>query len=150
MATTTTAQLPASSSALKQMEKQLVKEGKTEANQVKHSLKDVASTEKAAAKAQKSVNKSEKQHDKLSKQEVSAAKALNKAEHRHDSVITELTNSDREVKLKHQQDVKLQAELEAKKAQAEKLVNSHKVHDDVREAKLREVREAETVAAEAH
>lgn len=50
---TMTPQLPTSSSALKHMEKQLLKEGKTEANQVKHSLKDVASTEKAAAKAQK-------------------------------------------------------------------------------------------------
>ncbi|KAF7330763.1 hypothetical protein MVEN_02415000 [Mycena venus] len=143
----TTAHLPTSTSALKQMEKQLVKEGKTEANQVKHSLKDVASTEKAATKAEKSVNKAEKKNEKLSKQEASAAKALNKAEHRHDSAVTELTNSDREVKLKHQQDVKIHAELETKKAQAEKLVNSQKVHDEAREGKLREVREAESQAA---
>ncbi|KAJ7367907.1 hypothetical protein DFH08DRAFT_1070704, partial [Mycena albidolilacea] len=135
---TMTPQLPTSSSALKHMEKQLLKEGKTEANQVKHSLKDVASTEKAAAKAQKSVSKAEKQNEKLSKKEATTAKALNKAEHRHDSIITELTNSDREVKLTHQQDAKLQTELETKKLQAEKLVNSQKIHDEAREAKLRE------------
>ncbi|KAF8211529.1 hypothetical protein K438DRAFT_1958623 [Mycena galopus ATCC 62051] len=141
-----TAPLPTSSSALKHMEKQLLKEGKIEADQVKHSLKDVASTEKDAAKAQKLVNKAEKYNEKLSKQEAKAANALNKAEHQHDSAVTELTNSDREVKLKHQQDTKLQAELEAKKAHAEKLVNSQKVHDDARQARLNEVREAEAGA----
>ncbi|KAJ7781636.1 hypothetical protein B0H16DRAFT_1878302 [Mycena metata] len=104
--------LPSSPSALKHMEKELVKEGKTEANQVKHTLKDVEATEKAAAKAQKSVNKAEKQNAKLSKQEETTAKALNKATHRHEGAVTELTSSDRDVKLKHQHDVKVQSELE--------------------------------------
>ncbi|KAJ6516276.1 hypothetical protein C8R45DRAFT_959567 [Mycena sanguinolenta] len=143
---TMTAPLPTSSSGLKHMEKQLLKEGKTEANQVKHTLKDVASTEKAAANAQKSLNKAEKHNEKLSKQEAKTANALNKAEHRHDSAITELTNSDRELKLKHQQDAKIQTELEAKKAQAEKLVTSQKVHDDARQARIQEVRDAMTEA----
>ncbi|KAJ6543839.1 hypothetical protein B0H19DRAFT_1168592 [Mycena capillaripes] len=97
MATNTT--LPTSASALKQMEKQLVKEGKTEASQVQHSLKAVEATEKAAEKAQKSVNKAEKQNEKLGKKEEAAAKALNKATHRHDTAINDLSNSDREVKV---------------------------------------------------
>ncbi|KAJ7047746.1 hypothetical protein C8F04DRAFT_1386933 [Mycena alexandri] len=139
--------LPTSPSALKHMEKELVKEGKTEANQVKHTLKDVEATEKAAAKAQKSVNKAEKQNAKLSKQEETAAKALNKATHRHESAVTELTSSDRDVKLKHQHDIKVQSELETKKAQAEKLANTQKMHDEAREAKLSEVREAAAKAA---
>jgi hypothetical protein len=46
-----------------------------------------------------SVSKAEKQNEKLSKKEATTAKALNKAEHRHDSIITGLTNSDREVKV---------------------------------------------------
>ncbi|KAF7354972.1 hypothetical protein MSAN_01412400 [Mycena sanguinolenta] len=123
---TMTAPLPTSSSGLRHMEQQLLKEGKTEANQ--------------------SVNKAEKHNEKLSKQEAKAADALNKAEHRHDTAVADLTNSDREVKLKHQQDAKIQAELEAKKAQAEKLVTSQKVHDDARQARLQEVKDAMTEA----
>ncbi|KAJ7162596.1 hypothetical protein C8R43DRAFT_302972 [Mycena crocata] len=146
MASSTTA-LPSSPSELKQLEKQIFKEAKTEANQVKHTLKDVASTEKAAAKAQKSANKADKQNEKLGKQESTAAKAVNKATHHHESVIADLTSSDRDVKLKHQQDLKLHADLEAKKRHAEQLLHTQKAHDDAREEKLREVREAGTVPA---
>ncbi|KAJ7179468.1 hypothetical protein C8R46DRAFT_641530 [Mycena filopes] len=142
--------LPTSPSALKHMEKELVKDAKHEASQVKHTLKDVEATEKAAAKAQKSVAKAEKQNGKLSKQEEAAAKALNKATHNHESAVTELTSSDRDVKLKHQHDSKLQTDVEVKKAQAEKLVHMQKLHDEAREAKLTEVREAAVAAAGAH
>ncbi|KAJ7755680.1 hypothetical protein DFH07DRAFT_959315 [Mycena maculata] len=128
--------------ALKHLEKQIIKEAKVEASQVKHTLKDVDATEKAAVKAQKSVNKAEKQNHKLSKQEAAAAAALNKAAHHHDAVTTDLASSERDVKLKHQQDTKLHAELEAKKAHAEELLHTQKAHDDAREAKLQEVREA--------
>ncbi|KAJ7477113.1 hypothetical protein B0H11DRAFT_1917081 [Mycena galericulata] len=140
--TSTNAELPSSTSELKQMEKQFTKEAKVEASQVKHTLKDVDATEKAAVKALKSVHKAEKLNDKLSKQEVAAAQALNKATHHHDVVTTDLTSSDRDVKLKHQQDTKIHAELEAKKAQAEQLVQIQKAHDEAREVKLREAREA--------
>ncbi|KAK7061383.1 hypothetical protein R3P38DRAFT_3489304 [Favolaschia claudopus] len=148
MATTT--QLPASPSALKHMEKQIIKEGKMEANQVQHSVKDVASAEKASTKAQKSIVKAEKRNDKLNKQEASAAKALNKAEHKHDQVITELTDSDRDLKLRHQTDARLQAELATKKANADKLADAQKMHDTAREDKLREIHDAQAQAEEAH
>ncbi|KAJ7688347.1 hypothetical protein B0H17DRAFT_1332079 [Mycena rosella] len=140
------ATLPSSPSELKHLEKQILKEAKVEASQVKHTFKDVDATEKAAAKAQKSANKAEKQTEKLGKQEAAAAKALNKATHHHDSVLTDLSSSERDLKLKHQQDVKLQSDLEAKKAQAEALLHTQKVHDGAREEKLREVREAVAAA----
>ncbi|KAJ6567257.1 hypothetical protein DFH09DRAFT_1471224 [Mycena vulgaris] len=141
-----TTALPSSPSELKHLEKQILKEAKLEASHVKHTLKDVDATEKAAAKAQKSVGKAEKTNAKLSKQEAAAAQALNKATHRHDSVVTDLTSAERDLKLKHQQDVKLQAELEAKKGEAETLLHSQKAHEDAREEKLREVREAAAAA----
>lgn len=53
MASTTAATLPSSPAELKHLEKQLLREAKTEASEVKHTLKDVDATEKAAAKAQK-------------------------------------------------------------------------------------------------
>jgi hypothetical protein len=109
------AALPSSPSELKHLEKQILKEAKVEANQVKHTLKDVDATEKAVAKAQKvlakfyllylrltrtqSVNKAEKQNEKLSKKEAAAAQALNKAAHRHDSISTDLNSSERELKV---------------------------------------------------
>ncbi|KAJ7499305.1 hypothetical protein FB451DRAFT_1548953 [Mycena latifolia] len=146
-----TTTLPSSPSELKHLEKQILKEAKAEASQVKHSLKDVDATEKAAAKAEKSAHKAEKQNEKLSKQEAAAAKALNKATHRHDSLVTDLSSSERELKaslslIRRLCDVKLHADLEAKKAQAEELLHKQKTHDDAREEKLREVREAVATA----
>ncbi|KAJ7087216.1 hypothetical protein B0H15DRAFT_950104 [Mycena belliarum] len=132
--------LPSSPSELKHLEKQILHEAKAEAHQVKHTLKDVSATEKSAIKAEKSAHKADKVNEKLSKQEASAAKALNKATHKHDSVVTDLTSSERE--LKHQHDLKAHATLEAKKTQAEELLAKQKAHDDAREEKLRQVREA--------
>jgi hypothetical protein len=43
----------ASPTIIKKMEKEIVKEGKTEENLVKHAMKDLSSTEKAQAKAHK-------------------------------------------------------------------------------------------------
>ncbi|KAJ6510217.1 hypothetical protein C8R47DRAFT_1208251 [Mycena vitilis] len=146
--TTPTSTLPTSASALKHMEKQIVKEAQMEASQVKHTLKAVDVTEKEVERAQKSVNKAEKQNAKLEKKEESAAKALNKATHKHEGAVSDLTNSERELKLKHQHDVRVQAELEAKKAQADTLVSTAKMHEDAREAKLHEIREATAVAVQ--
>ncbi|KAJ7283421.1 hypothetical protein C8J57DRAFT_1709831 [Mycena rebaudengoi] len=144
----TATSLPTSPDALKRLEKQITKEANAEAAQVKHVLKDVQHTEKSAEKAQKSVNKAEKQNEKLSKKEAAAVKAVNKATHTHDNLLNDLTSSDRDVKLKQQQDIKLHAELEAKKARADELLKAQKNHDDAREAKLRDVREAAAVAAD--
>ncbi|KAJ7638468.1 hypothetical protein FB45DRAFT_1023260 [Roridomyces roridus] len=138
----TNAALPASPSALKHIEKQIIKEQKTEASQVKHTLKEVDAAEKALAKAGKSVKSAEKKNVKLSKQEASTAKALNKAEHAHDVATTELASSERDVKFVHQQDIKMHADLDAKKARAEQVVQQQKAHDDIHDVKLREVREA--------
>ncbi|CAK5276113.1 unnamed protein product [Mycena citricolor] len=134
--------LPSDPSALKQMEKQILKEGNAEAHQVKHALKDVDASEKAATKAQKSLNKEEKKNEKLNKLEMKAAKDLNKATHRHDTLLNDIQSSERDLKLKHQQDVKLHADLEQKKLQAEELAALQRKHDDEREQKLKDIREA--------
>ncbi|KAJ6627436.1 hypothetical protein B0H10DRAFT_1941180 [Mycena sp. CBHHK59/15] len=161
----TTAPLPTTAAELKHLEKQITKEAKAEAKQVQHTLKDVSATGKAAQKAQKSVTKAEKQNEKLANQEVASAKALNKATHHHENIVNDLTSSERDVKackprswrrfpinrgfftqLKHQQDAKLSAELEAKKGQAKQLQETQRAHDAAREAKIQEMREAAQVA----
>ncbi|KAJ7067873.1 hypothetical protein C8F01DRAFT_1364314 [Mycena amicta] len=138
--------LPASQSELKHLKKNLRQESKDEAKQVKHVLKDVAHTEKSASKAQKALNKAEKQNEKLGRNEAGLADALNKATHKHNRVLTELETSDRDLKLKQQQDVKLHTELEKKKMRAEQLLEGQKVHESARDGKLNDLKEKMAVA----
>ncbi|KAF7301277.1 hypothetical protein MIND_00692500 [Mycena indigotica] len=151
--------IPSSEAELKHLEKSLRKESKDEAKQVKHILHDVSHAEKTASKAEKvdpvarasplladpndqAFNKAEKQNEKLGRNEASAADALNKATHEHNRAVNELETSERDVKLKQQQDVKLHAELEKKKTHAEQLMEGQRIHEAAREAKLNEIKEA--------
>nr|GAT46170.1 predicted protein [Mycena chlorophos] len=138
--------LPNSPAQLKHLEKTLRKESKDEDKQVQHVLKDVAHTEKSASKATKALNKAEKQNEKLGKNEMHTAEAMNKATSKHNRAVNELESSDRDVKLKQQQDVKLHADLEKKKAHADQLVEGQKAHEAARDAKLSEIREAREAA----
>ncbi|KAJ6510214.1 hypothetical protein C8R47DRAFT_787648 [Mycena vitilis] len=106
----------ASPASLKQLEKQYSKEAKREDAQVKKALKDIQSLEKHKAKAEKAAVKADHTIEKITTAESATLKALNKATHHHDAVIVDLHSAERDAEVKHHEDEKLTAELEAKKA----------------------------------
>ncbi|KAK0453206.1 hypothetical protein EV421DRAFT_1730319 [Armillaria borealis] len=107
--------------ALHNLEKQIQKESKLEDSTVKHSLKDLASTEKGVKKADKGLDKAGKTLAKREKEELSAVKALNKATHQHNIAVAKSNDAQKDLKactyLKQNYDAKLHQELETKKTQ---------------------------------
>ncbi|KAJ7688348.1 hypothetical protein B0H17DRAFT_1202912 [Mycena rosella] len=138
--------VPSSPASIKKLEKQFVKEAKREDKEVKHALKDVQSTEKSKAKAQKASIKAEQTIEKIAKVETASLKTLNKATHQHDAVVVDLRGAERDAELKRQEDQRLTAELEAKKAHAAEVLQTQLTHAKERETKLRELREGAGVA----
>ncbi|KAJ7229070.1 hypothetical protein GGX14DRAFT_616628 [Mycena pura] len=110
--------VPSSPAAIKKLEKQLKKEAKREDVDLKHALKDLQAAEKLKAKAHKSASKAEETIEKITKIETATLKALNKATHEHDAAVVELRNAERDADLRRQEDERLAADLEAKKARA--------------------------------
>ncbi|KAJ7237190.1 hypothetical protein B0H12DRAFT_1057404 [Mycena haematopus] len=141
-----TLSVPSSPAAIKKLEKQLAKDEKREAAGVKAALKDVQSTEKHKAKAQKAVIKADHAIEKMTKSETAAQKALNKAAHKHDAVVVDLHSAERDAEVKHQQDNKLTADLEAKKAHAAKVLQEQLAHAEEHKNKIRELLEQAGVA----
>ncbi|PBL02103.1 hypothetical protein ARMGADRAFT_240125 [Armillaria gallica] len=128
--------LPTSDAALHNLEKQILKESKLEDSAVKHSLKDLASTEKGVKKADKGLDKAGKTLAKREKEELSAVKALNKATHQHNIAVATSNDAQKDLKLKESHDAKLHQELEAKKTQVESAINAQKAHNEAREDKI--------------
>ncbi|SJL01562.1 uncharacterized protein ARMOST_04884 [Armillaria ostoyae] len=122
--------------ALHNLEKQIQKESKLEDSTVKHSLKDLASTEKGVKKADKGLDKAGKTLAKREKEELSAVKALNKATHQHNIAVAKSNDAQKDLKLKQNHDAKLHQELETKKTQVESAINAQKTHNEAREAKI--------------
>ncbi|KAF8074704.1 hypothetical protein FPV67DRAFT_1665452 [Lyophyllum atratum] len=127
------------SPTVKKMEKELAKEGKTEEAHVKHILHDLASTEKAQAKAEKAARKAESALNKAGKKELAAAKAANKATHNRDIAVTKKHSAEEDARLKQQRDTKLQKDIQDKKAMADAAVKDQELHNRARDAKLAEV-----------
>ncbi|KAF7354973.1 hypothetical protein MSAN_01412500 [Mycena sanguinolenta] len=129
--------VPTSPAAIKKLEKQFAKEEKRDTVAVKDALKDVQSTEKLKAKAQKAATKADQTIEKITKVETVTQKALNKATHQHDAVVVDLRNAERDAEVKHQEDDRLTTELEAKKAHAA---------EEEHRTKIRELREQAGIA----
>uniref|UniRef100_A0A0W0FKZ1 Uncharacterized protein n=1 Tax=Moniliophthora roreri TaxID=221103 RepID=A0A0W0FKZ1_MONRR len=136
------APLPTSPSALKKLEKQIVQEGKTEDASVKHALKDLAHVEKSAAKAEKAVDKMSHSVHKAIKKEDASVKALNKATHQHDVAVGKVSAAERDLQAEKQHSVRLQEEVDEKKARVEALIASQTQHKEAREARLAEIEQA--------
>ncbi|KAK0490608.1 hypothetical protein IW261DRAFT_25217 [Armillaria novae-zelandiae] len=128
--------LPTSDAALHNLEKQIQNESKMEDSAVKHSLKDLASTEKRVKKADKGLDKAGKTLAKREKEELSAVKALNKATHQHNIAVAKSNDAQKDLKLKQNHDAKLHQELDTKKTQVEGAINAQKTHNEAREAKI--------------
>ncbi|KAJ7755679.1 hypothetical protein DFH07DRAFT_821376 [Mycena maculata] len=138
--------VPSSPAAIKKLEKQLAKQAKREDAEVKHALKDVQSTEKHKAKAQKATVKAEQIIEKIAKAETATLKALNKVTHQHDTVVVDLRNAERDGEMKRQEDEKLATELKAKKAHAAEVLQTQLAHADERKTTLRQLREGAGIA----
>ncbi|KAJ7667632.1 hypothetical protein DFH06DRAFT_1322225 [Mycena polygramma] len=110
----------ASPAALKQLEK--------------HIEKHKAKAEKAAVKADQTI-------EKITKAESATLKALNKATHHHDAVIVDLHSAERDAEVKHHEDEKLTADLEAKKAYAAEVLQAQLAHAEERKSKILELRQ---------
>jgi CII-binding regulator of phage lambda lysogenization HflD len=109
--------VPASPASIKKLEKQLNKEAKREDSEVKHALKEVQSSEKSKAKAQKvlaplnlsvsriaqfpskAAMKAEQMIEKLAKIETATLKALNKATHQHEVVVVDLRSAEKDAEV---------------------------------------------------
>lgn len=128
-----------SSPTVKKMEKELEKEKKGEEARVKHILDDLSSTQKAHGKAEKAAYKAESAVEKAEKKEVAATKAANKATHKHDIAVANKHGAEQDAQLKKQQDLRLEKEIEAKKAAADAAINDQHMHNQAREAKLAEL-----------
>ncbi|KAG7445930.1 uncharacterized protein BT62DRAFT_1006112 [Guyanagaster necrorhizus] len=85
--------LPASDAALRKLDKQIQKEAKLKDSTVKHSVKDLASTENRVKKVDKGLGKARKTLAKREKEELSAVKALNKATHQHNMAIAKAADA---------------------------------------------------------
>ncbi|KAF9468792.1 hypothetical protein BDZ94DRAFT_1143210, partial [Collybia nuda] len=114
---------------LKKLEKEIVKEGKTEEDRVKHAMKELSSTEKAQTKTHKAVHKAEATLERAHKKELEATKAVNKATHSHDIAVTNLHGAEQDIELRKREDVKLQRDLDAKKAQVQAAIKEQHAHN---------------------
>ncbi|KAF8975628.1 hypothetical protein BDQ17DRAFT_1267863 [Cyathus striatus] len=72
---------------VKQMEKQIAREGTIEEKNLKHAIKDLSNAEKVKTKAAKSENKAEHALDKAGRNEHAALQALGKATNKHDIAV---------------------------------------------------------------
>ncbi|KAJ7477112.1 hypothetical protein B0H11DRAFT_2281314 [Mycena galericulata] len=138
--------VPSSPAAIKKLEKQFAKQAKREDAEVMQALKEVQSTEKHKTKAQKAASKADQVIEKISKVETATLKALNKATHQHDAVVVDLRNAERDAEMKRQEDAKLTAELEAKKAHAAEVLQTQLAHAEERKSTLHELREGPGIA----
>ncbi|KAJ7873363.1 hypothetical protein B0H14DRAFT_146634 [Mycena olivaceomarginata] len=138
--------VPSSPAAIKKLEKQFGKEAKRENCEVKEALKAVQSIEKQKAKAQKAATKADQAIEKLTKIETVTQKALNKATHHHDAVVVDLHSAERDAEVKHQEDERLTADLEAKKALAAEVLQAQLAHAEERKAKISQLREQAGIA----
>ncbi|KAJ6543840.1 hypothetical protein B0H19DRAFT_288440 [Mycena capillaripes] len=141
-----TLSVPSSPAAIKKLEKQFAKEAKREDAEVKKALKDVQNIEKHKAKAQKAATKADQTIEKITKAETATLKALNQATHHHDAVVVDLRSAERDAEVKHQEDEKLTAELEAKKAHAAEVLQAQLAHAEERKTKILELRQSAGIA----
>ncbi|KAF5371444.1 hypothetical protein D9757_009988 [Collybiopsis confluens] len=129
-------------SALKKIEKKIVKEGKSEDSTVSHVLKDLAKLEKASDKATKNVDKSEHALEKSHRHEHKATKDLNKATHKHDLAIAAIANAENDLEARRVEAERLQAEVAKRKQEVNGVLEDQRVHNSVRETKLAEIHHA--------
>ncbi|CAK5276114.1 unnamed protein product [Mycena citricolor] len=133
----------ASPKIIKKLEKKYAKDAKREGEDVKQVLKDVQSIEKEKAKAQKASRasiKAEQKVEKINKLETATQKVLNKAVHQHETAVVELQNAERDAELKRQEDKRLAAELDAKRALAAEALKMQIENAEGRANQLRELR----------
>ncbi|KAF8075985.1 hypothetical protein FPV67DRAFT_392289 [Lyophyllum atratum] len=128
----------ASPQVLKKLEKELAKEGKAEEARLQHAVGDLSATEKVQGKVQKAVMKAESNVSKMGKKETAANEAMHKAAQKHDVATTHLQGAEKAAE--RQQDIKLQQELDAKKANVEASVKEKTTNIQGREATLAKLR----------
>ncbi|KAJ7937415.1 hypothetical protein B0H13DRAFT_2649251 [Mycena leptocephala] len=139
--------VPSSPAAIKKLEKQFSKEAKREDAQVKQALKDVQSTEKHKAKTQKAAVKADQTIEKITKAETATLKPSTKPPTTTTpSSSTCATQSGTPRRVKHQEDERLEAELEAKKARAAEVLQAQLAHAEERKTKILELREKAGIA----
>jgi phage-related minor tail protein len=129
-------------SALKKIEKGIIKEGKTEDATVSHALKDLSKLEKASSKATKAVDKSQHALDKSHRREHSATKALNKAAHKHDLAVADIANAEKDLEARKAEAQRLELELAKRKEDVNGVLDNQRKHNSIRESKLAEVHHA--------
>ncbi|KAL1743899.1 hypothetical protein HDZ31DRAFT_64583 [Schizophyllum fasciatum] len=127
---------------LKQIEKDVQKNEKSESKAVKHAIKDLAHLEKEVNKSAKTSDKASHTLAKTEKKESSAEKAIAKANHQHDVAVNDVHKAQQELKIKHQREETLKHKLEDKKAETDKILATADQHHREREARLAQVHSA--------
>ncbi|RDB20511.1 hypothetical protein Hypma_012402 [Hypsizygus marmoreus] len=134
---------PASPSpqVLKTLEKEMVKEGKSEEARLHRAMRDLSSTEKQEGKAQKAVRKAENVLSKLQRKEVSASADMNKYTDKHDVAVAHLHAGERDAQTKKEENIRLQTDLDLKKTQVQDAIKDQQANIQGRETKLADWRE---------
>ncbi|TRM68479.1 hypothetical protein BD626DRAFT_534512 [Schizophyllum amplum] len=127
---------------LKQIEKDVDKNEKTESKAVKHAMKDLAHLEKTVNKSAKTSDKASHTLAKTEKKESAAAKAIAQANHKHDAAVGNVNKAQEDLKIKHQRQDTLRHKLEGKKAEVDQVLATADQHHRERESRLAQVHSA--------
>ncbi|KAI0080696.1 hypothetical protein K474DRAFT_1589184 [Panus rudis PR-1116 ss-1] len=125
--------------AIRQIEKQIATEARSEEKNLQHAIKDLESAEKTHNKSIKAADKAQHALDKAVQKEHKAASALNKAAHQHDAAIAHEQTAEKNVTLKHQHEERLEQDLAKRRASVEELRHRKNQNDQQREMKLSQV-----------
>ncbi|KAF9008844.1 hypothetical protein BDQ17DRAFT_80810 [Cyathus striatus] len=121
---------------VKQMEKQIAREGTIEEKNLKHAIKDLSNAEKVKTKAAKSENKAEHALDKAGRNEHAALQALGKATNKHDIAVANVHAAENSLQVKHKEAEKLETAVQAKRKSVETTIKTHEDHKKEREVRL--------------
>ncbi|KAG6849952.1 hypothetical protein H0H93_003324 [Arthromyces matolae] len=129
----------ASPKVTKQLKREINKEERDEEALVQQTVKEISLASKEQQKAHKAALKADDIVTKLGKKETAATAAVQRANHDHEIAKTHLQSAQKDAELKHQEDAKLQSELEEKRKRFDSAMSAQKVHKEGREARLHDL-----------
>ncbi|KAI0698619.1 hypothetical protein BC835DRAFT_1334061 [Cytidiella melzeri] len=127
---------------IREVEKRIASETKTDQKNLDHSIRDLKHAEKAHQNAIKGADKAQHNVDKAVNTEHKRAAALNKAEHQHEAAIASQQNAEKDLDLKRQHQQRLEQDLQQRRATVDETAHRKDVNDQQREMKLSNIHAA--------
>ncbi|TFK56016.1 hypothetical protein OE88DRAFT_1652584 [Heliocybe sulcata] len=124
---------------VKQIEKAIEQEEKTDQKNLNHAISDLKNASKAAAKSHTDTDKAHHQLDKALRKEHDAAKALNNAAHNHERIETDVDQARERLNIKKQNEATMGQSKERKQTLLDEVRTRRDQNHEERESRMVEL-----------